>query len=51
MDLDLGVYHCQREEAILTAMQKDKIVKGREGIPGNDEKNRRGAVVRPQYKD
>jgi len=33
MDLYLGVYHCQREEAILTAMQEDKIVKGSEGIP------------------
>lgn len=33
MDIDLGVYHCQREEAILTAAQEAKTVKDSEGIP------------------
>lgn len=27
MDIGMGVYHCQREEAVLTAMQEDKTVK------------------------
>lgn len=33
MDIDVGVYHCQREEAILTAAQEAKTVKDSEGIP------------------
>lgn len=32
MDLNLGVHHCQREEAILTTIQVDKTVEGSEGI-------------------
>lgn len=33
MDIDLGVNHCKREEAILTTTQVDKTVRDSEGIP------------------
>lgn len=33
MDIDLGVNHCQREEAILTTTQEDETVSDSEGIP------------------
>lgn len=33
MDLDLGVYHCQREEAVLTPVQEGKTVKNSMFIP------------------
>lgn len=33
MDIDLGVHHCEREEAFLTTTQESKTVKDSEGIP------------------
>lgn len=30
MDIDLGLYHCQREEAIVTSRQDDKTMNGSE---------------------
>lgn len=42
MDIGLGVYHCQREEAVLTAMQEDKTVKDNEGIPATASERAQG---------
>lgn len=47
MDIDLGVHHCQREEAILTTMQEDKTVSDSEGIPATMRERAR-AIVRQQ---
>lgn len=33
MDINLGVYHCQRKEAILTATREHQALKESEGIP------------------
>lgn len=41
MDIDLGVYHCQRQEVILTATE-DKTVKDSEGIPATMSGRARG---------
>lgn len=41
MDIDLGVNHCQREEAILTTTQEDETVSDSEGIPATGSKRAR----------
>lgn len=42
MDIDVGVYHCQREEAILTAAQEAETVKDSEGIPATMSERAQG---------